>query len=223
MATKAQKMIQAARARKPSLPKVARPVPEKTPQPEPETLPALSEVMDRQELGGEQPAPFSMAAESQFDGAHAADDPDFSSASTAGGEGVQAEAGGGVRLLTKDEFFAAFKLLHSVPNAVAIPPFPLDALPIRETEMDAARQASDTVHDIASETPWLRWLIEPSSLWVQRALVIGAYAVPKAAAVMAEMRAKAARPVNDAPRYGDPQQPVPEQPADASAMFGGGV
>ncbi|MDG1286385.1 MAG: hypothetical protein P8P30_02345 [Rickettsiales bacterium] len=93
-------------------------------------------------------------------------------------------------VLSADEFYnGVFSPLHTVPAAL----LKLESLPIRQSEEPAARNASDALYDIALETPLFRFLIEPSNLWVQRAVAIGAYAIPKSRAVMFEIKARKAQ------------------------------
>jgi hypothetical protein len=140
-----------------------------------------------------------------------ADDPDFQESSDLAGEAGQET---GPVVLSKDEFWQAFKVMHQAPNLIPIPPFPMKSLPIADAEQDGARMASDSIYDIAAETAWLRWMIEPQSLWMQRAVVIASYAIPKAMAITAELRAKQARPVDDVVR--DAPQPTPHKPVEPS-------
>lgn len=98
---------------------------------------------------------------------------------------------GETELLTSDQFFEGmFVPLHAMPAAM----LHLESLPIKPHEMQSARAASDAIYDIALETPMFRFLIEPSNIWMQRAFVILAYALPKSRAVMMELRARQAKP-----------------------------
>lgn len=93
-------------------------------------------------------------------------------------------------ILSAEQFFqGVFVPLHAMPAGV----LRLESLPIKPHEMESARAASDAIYEIALETPMFRFLIEPSNIWVQRALVIAAYAVPKAQAVHLELRARQAQ------------------------------
>lgn len=104
--------------------------------------------------------------------------------------------------LTKDEFFSTFKMLFAIPNMVPVKPLPLQSLPIKPDEEAAARGASDAVYDIAAETAYLRWLIEPGSEWMGRLMAIGLFSFGKGGAIMAELSARSApkaMPKADAP------------------------
>lgn len=59
--------------------------------------------------------------------------------------------------------------------------------------------AADAAYDIIRDTPALHWLIMPGSIWLQRAVAIGAYAIPVAAGCRAELaeRARAADQATD--------------------------
>jgi len=97
----------------------------------------------------------------------------------------------GPQVWDKDQFFANFAGAFNLGAALSA----LQSLKV-DTGDQTARAASDAIYDIALETPWLRFLIEPSNVWLQRAMAIGAFAVPKAMAVRAELaaRAKVAKP-----------------------------
>lgn len=208
MATKASKMMMATKGKPkaqalPPLPKRETVTVEESEQ--------AGETLTLSQASGEFAQADAPALE--FDGG---DDPEFSPGPSSNGDGgAAAEAGPAV--LTRDQFYASFKVMHLAPNMVPLPPFPLHSLPIHDAEAREARMASDAIYDIAAETPFLRWLIEPQSLWMQRALVIGSYAIPKAMAVMAEVKAKRARDVS--------AKPEPEQQPEATgftADAGGG-
>lgn len=158
---------------------------QKTPEPEtPE--PENPETQESQaEPSGNEPDFESITAE------FGEPDPD-----PAADDDVSANASG---LLTRDQFFAAFKSIFNVAAVVPVPPLPLESLAIKPQEEQSARAASDVMYDIAVESPYFRWLIEPQSVWVQRAVVLGSFASVKFIAVRAEIRSKNARPVNDKP------------------------
>lgn len=99
--------------------------------------------------------------------------------------------------LSPDQFFeGVFVPLHAVPGAV----FQLQSLPIASHERQSARAASDALYETALEFPMFHFLIKPENIWVQRALAIGAYAIPKAQAVAMEIRAKKAKPSDEQER-----------------------
>jgi len=127
---------------------------------------------------------------------------------------VDAGGGNASGLLSRDQFFLAFKSMFNVAAVVPVPPLPLKSLAITENEEMAARGASDALYDIALESAYFRWLIEPQSVWVQRAVVIGSFASVKFVAVREELRAKNAKPVNDAPQ----QQKSRAQTADEAEI-----
>lgn len=114
------------------------------------------------------------------------DDPELRE-TQAPGDGDSDSAAG---LLSREHFYSMFQVAFAAPNLLPAWPLPLEALPIKAGEDRAARAASDAIYDIALETPALRWLIEPQSVWLQRLMVIGAFAVPKAAAVSREIAHK---------------------------------
>lgn len=120
-------------------------------------------------------------------------DPDPDPSALEGGEPADG-------LLSRDQFFVAFKSMFNVAAIVPVPPLPLTSLAISPGDEMAAKGASDALYDIALESTYFRWLIEPQSVWVQRAVVIGSFASVKFVAVREEIRAKNARPVNDPPK-----------------------
>lgn len=120
-------------------------------------------------------------------------DPDPEPSTVEGGEPAPG-------LLSRDQFFVAFQSMFNIAAVLPVPPLPLKSLAITKEEEEAARASSDVMYDIALESTYFRWLIEPQSLWVQRAVVIGSFAGMKFAAVRHEIRAKNARPVNEPPK-----------------------
>ena len=146
-----------------------------------------------------------------------AGDPDFVQEPEAGADEALGEAASGPELMGPDEFYQMFQFLFAAPNMLPVEPFPIEALPISDGETDRARKASDTVYEICAESEHLRWLIEPQSLWVQRLMVIGAFAVPKAQAVLSELHQRGARPRAKAAAQ------AKASPADAAPMPPGAV
>lgn len=93
-------------------------------------------------------------------------------------------------ILTKDQFFeGVFVPMHAMPGAM----LQLQSLPIQSKEMQSARGASDAIYEIAEESSIFRFLIEPGNIWVQRAIAIAAYAIPKSQSVIVEIKAKQAQ------------------------------
>lgn len=92
-------------------------------------------------------------------------------------------------VLTEEQFFEVFKGIHDVPGHM----LGLQSLPIATHEMQSARAASDVIYEIANEVPAFRFLIEPGNIWLQRAMVVAAFAVPKMQAVTQELRARRAK------------------------------
>lgn len=127
-------------------------------------------------------------------------------------------------LLSRDQFFAAFKSIFAIGGAVPVPPFPLKSMPIQPHEEDAAREASNAIYDIALESPWLRFLIEPSSVWMQRLIVISTFGGLKLMAIRDEIRAKSAKEINpkQSKEKSEPvEKPTPEnQPIDLPDFLG---
>lgn len=131
--------------------------------------------------------------------------------------GERAAAG----LITRDDFFAMFQVCFHVPNVMPFPPFPLESLPLKPDEMQPARSASDAIYEIAAETAYLRWLVEPGSIWMQRALAIGPFVAVKAMAIRAELAARSDPPrsiMEPAPVVADPDAP-PAEKSNASTVI----
>tara|TARA_R110002074_G_scaffold67298_1_gene158514 strand:- start:6719 stop:7171 length:453 start_codon:yes stop_codon:yes gene_type:complete len=95
-------------------------------------------------------------------------------------------------LISRDDFFGTFCAVFMIGYLPAPAPLPLHSLPIKQEEMAAARGASDTLYEIISEIHFLRWVLSPEGVWAKRLTVIGAFAIPKAMSVMAELSQKAA-------------------------------
>jgi len=94
-------------------------------------------------------------------------------------------------LLSREQFRQAFAAAFAITGG---------ATGLR-TLQEAPRQptmpgAADALYDIAAESPWLRWLISPRSIWLQRVVAIGAFSVPLAGGVAAELRARRAPPAS---------------------------
>lgn len=130
------------------------------------------------------------------------------------GAGSEPAPAGGAAVLSKDDFFANFSGLFNVAAALTH----LGTLAV-DTADPAARGASDAIYDTAADTPWLRFLIEPSNVWIQRAMALGAFAAPKALAVRAELasRGRAAKPAVPANDTGHAADPFAGFPKDAKA------
>lgn len=150
------------------------------------------------------------------------------SASTSGAEpdfaSIEAELGAaappaaellGQGFLTKDQFFTGFGGMFTMASAMT----GLKSLAVDESDQ-MARQASDAIYDTAAEMPMFHFLIRPGNIYLQRSLVILAFAIPKVEAVKAEAAARRnIRPVaSSAP-------PVQSNPASdpLSDAFGKGV
>ncbi len=119
----------------------------------------------------------------------------------------------GPALIGKDEFYHVFKFVFAAPNMIPAPPFPIQSLPISEPEEPQARAASDVVYEICEESTFLRWMIEPQSVWMQRLLVVAAFAGPKAAAVVSELKVRRAQPVRPKAQPSDePAKPAASVP-----------
>ena len=66
--------------------------------------------------------------------------------------------------------------------------------------------ATKAMYEIILDTPALHWMIEPSGLWMQRALALGMFFVPVAQGVANEMREKQKPKIKAAPQSAAPQR-----------------
>tara|TARA_R110002110_G_scaffold1531_9_gene6859 strand:- start:7604 stop:8098 length:495 start_codon:yes stop_codon:yes gene_type:complete len=130
------------------------------------------------------------------------------------------EAAATAGLMTKDDFFSTFQFMFAAPNMLPVAPFPLKSLPIGEADVVPARAASDAVYDIAVESPYLRWLVEPSSLWMQRTLAIGTFAGLKLMAVRAEIAARPGTEAKSSNAANDNSAAANDNEADGSTASG---
>lgn len=100
---------------------------------------------------------------------------------------VAPEAG----FLTKEQFYNALEGGLGFAGYMT----KLETLPIQEMEAVQARRATDALHDLALKVKWLEFLIHPGNEYAQAAIAIGSFAIPKAMMVIAEIKAKNAKPV----------------------------
>ncbi|MGD1933252.1 MAG: hypothetical protein ACFB0Z_01890, partial [Candidatus Phaeomarinobacter sp.] len=129
----------------------------------------------------------------------------------------QADAG---HLIDADGFIEMFRGLCAAPN-IALAMMreqPLEALKV-EADDPSARAASDALFEIVEETPALHFLLDPSSVWLKRTIVIGTFVVPRALAARGEWvaclvaRQREAMAPEDAPQADDPMNKAPSAPA----------
>lgn len=119
-----------------------------------------------------------------------------------GGEGSDGLSGPG--RLTKEQFRKTFTGAFNVGGTVT----KLRSLCIEPDAMEGAEAAADAIYDTALEIPWLHWMVEPNNIHVQRAVVIGAFTVPKALAVRGELAAR--REARKAPKEKPQDEPKQE-------------
>lgn len=117
-------------------------------------------------------------------------------------------AGAGV--LTREQFAAGLRAAFALSGGLV----GLNTLR-QAPEQPSFPPACDALYDTASEVPWLRFLISPDSIWLQRAIAIGAFAVPLGAGCAAELRARRLpRPAPAADSGETPAQTGDSQPLD---------
>ncbi|WP_428481902.1 hypothetical protein [Pyruvatibacter mobilis] len=124
-------------------------------------------------------------------------------------------------LLDKASFFELFRGLWAVPNlAMGM----MGEAPLRSLDVDAsdpaARAASDALYDTIQDTPALHWLLRPESEWLQRVVVIGAFAGPRVIGARNEWTARQAAKARAAQPKRDPA-PAPH-PANDNPSAGPG-
>jgi hypothetical protein len=114
-------------------------------------------------------------------------------------------------LLTKDQFTTNFIGVFNLGGALT----GMKSLSIEDTERAQAAAAAEAIYDSALEISWLRFLIRPESVWMQRAFALGAFAVPKYKAVTIELAGRAQKRAPDGVRVGNAAAP-PRDPEPAA-------
>lgn len=131
-------------------------------------------------------------------------------------EGTAADMGEGSAaapvVISRDDFHALFCGVFGMASAVTR----LQSLAVNRDD-PRARPCTEAIYDIAEEVPALRFLIEPGGVWMQRAVAIGAFAVPMGMGVAAELRARQA--AGDKRRQ-TPKGNPPPPPVDGSEIVG---
>ena len=94
-------------------------------------------------------------------------------------------------LLTRDQFFTAFCAIFAAPNILILAQGQphLDSLVIDRDDA-AARAASNALYDTCADVPWLRWLIQPENVWLQRAAAIGLFGYQRYQLVRMELSSR---------------------------------
>jgi hypothetical protein len=88
----------------------------------------------------------------------------------------------------------------------------LKAVPSNPTTPGAAK----AIYETCREVPWLNWLVRPESKWMQRSMAVGAFAVPLALSCKMELKARAAKPVNQPQASAAPAKEPP--PKDGAVL-----
>lgn len=104
----------------------------------------------------------------------------------AGVDGLSGLADETGEFISRDVFFEGFCSAFNI--GACIPPY-FQSLKI-QNDRDQARAAADALYDICLETPSMHFMIKPGGVWFQRITAIGAFALPKAMGVAAEMQAR---------------------------------
>ncbi len=94
--------------------------------------------------------------------------------------------------LTEEQFYQTFKGMLAAPNILFLMKQmpPLQSLEITPEEEPSARAATDYLYKIAQKSPMLHWMLKPENETLQGILAIGAFAVPKALAISAELKSR---------------------------------
>ena len=95
---------------------------------------------------------------------------------------------GGAGLMSPDDFYGNVKFVLATAGFM----LKLESLPIQHHEEDAARKASDAVFVLAEKSPIGRFFLDLESPTMKAILTVGAFAVPKGLACIAESNAKKA-------------------------------
>jgi hypothetical protein len=123
-------------------------------------------------------------------------------------------------VLDADAFYQVFRGMVALPNVLiglqGEPP--LQALQVDEAN-PSARAASDALYETIQDVPALHWLLAPESVWLKRALTIGAFVVPTAMAARAEYGERQAarradRQGSEEPAQGFPSDNPPPAPGN---------
>lgn len=177
--------------------------PSESPSPSPPESPSESPSPSNQSFGSNSDGDDdtahldALAAELRGDApGDAAPEPDVPSGAGVGADG----------LLTRETFAQLVGIAFSFGGDAA----KLDTLktaPGRDTFAPAVAALYDTIRDV----PALHFLLKPSNVWMQRAFVVAAFAVPVASGCRAELSARraATAPTPSAEPGAPPAQPVP--------------
>lgn len=152
--------------------------------PIPETAPKISEPISET---SPETAPINQT-HSGSDGGHLdaiviGDEPGAPPAPAPGPATAEATAAGGfvTREIFARNFSGAFAFAGGMTGLQSLSNAPQAA---------TCKPAADALYDTCRDTPWLNFLVKPGSLWVQRALAIGAFVVPLGREVSGEVRAR---------------------------------
>lgn len=102
-------------------------------------------------------------------------------------------------ILTQDQFVKSFRGLFNVSSAMS----GLKSLAVPE-ENRAANEAAIAIYDTAVDVRWLRFLIRPQAVWLERTAAILAFTVPMGKAVRDEIKARGPKDGKAAAAGGDP-------------------
>jgi hypothetical protein len=99
-------------------------------------------------------------------------------------------------VISLEAFQGAFSAIFTGVGAVT----GLESVGIKPEEQTGANGAAKAVYDMALEVPFLRFLVEPGNIHIQRAMVIGMFLVPKVMLVLAEIKARSieVQPIEEA-------------------------
>lgn len=108
----------------------------------------------------------------------------------AGAEEIAASTAPPPGILSEDDFHKVFCTGFNIASKMS----GLKSLEVNETD-GAARGASHALYETISDIPALHFILQPGGKWGQRALLIGAFAVPMALSVRAEIAGRHAQTV----------------------------
>ena len=109
-----------------------------------------------------------------------------------------------------DDFHIMFQALVTAPNGVLMMKKiePLESLERASRDL-SCRKASDALYATCRDVPWLRFLLEPEQIWLQRALPIGLFLFGTYKQVRIELDGRSKKPVQDPEQKKAQPEPAP--------------
>lgn len=104
----------------------------------------------------------------------------------------------GGELMDRDEFHTMFQAMVAAPNGVLMLK-KVEPLKSLETAGNgpACRKASDALYDTCRDVPWLKFMLDPDQVWLQRSLPVGVFVFGTFKAVRMELAERAKNSASD--------------------------